>query len=121
MVFDKVQFPLFDKSYIDKISKCTKLLIKARLGVSRTIYVNVDSPNLGSPYFNFLGEAQCKKNTLYNGNDDDNDDKIQAARRAVKLPPQRNPTSQFPLPAISLILISVYVSNTSKNISFLIL
>ena len=28
---------------------------------------------------------------------------------AVKLPPQRNPTSQFPLPAISLILISVYV------------
>ena len=29
-----------------------------RLGVSRTIYVNVDSPYL---YFNFLGEAQCKK------------------------------------------------------------
>ena len=27
----------------------------------RTIYVNVDSPNLGFPYFNFLGEAQCKK------------------------------------------------------------
>ena len=25
------------------------------------IYINVDSPNLGSPYFNFLGEAQCKK------------------------------------------------------------
>ena len=25
------------------------------------IYVNVDSPNLGFPYFNFLGEAQCKK------------------------------------------------------------
>ena len=34
-----------------------------RLGVSRTIYVNVDSPYL---YFNFLGEAQCKKNTMYN-------------------------------------------------------
>ena len=31
----------------------------ARLGVSRPIYVNVDSPNLGFPYFNFL-----KKNTL---------------------------------------------------------
>ena len=30
-----------------------------------TIYVNVDSPNLGFPYFNFIGEAQCKKNTLY--------------------------------------------------------
>ena len=28
---------------------------------SRTIYVNVDSPNLGFPYFNFLGEAQYKK------------------------------------------------------------
>ena len=28
------------------------------------IYVNVESPNLGFPYFNFLGEAQCK-NTLY--------------------------------------------------------
>ena len=35
------------------------------LGVSRTIYVNVDSPNLGFPYFNFLGEAQWKKDTLY--------------------------------------------------------
>ena len=31
------------------------------LGVSRPIYVNVDSPNQGFPYFNFLGEAQCKK------------------------------------------------------------
>ena len=30
------------------------------LGVSRPIYVNVDSPNLGFPYFNFLGKAQCK-------------------------------------------------------------
>ena len=27
---------------------------KARLGVSRTIYINIDSPNLGFPYFNFL-------------------------------------------------------------------
>ena len=33
----------------------TKKLILARLGVSRPIYVNVDSPNLGFPYFNFLG------------------------------------------------------------------
>ena len=39
----------------------TNKLILARLGVSRTIYVNVDSPNLGFPYFNFLGETQCKK------------------------------------------------------------
>ena len=32
--------------------------IRIRLGVSRTIYVNVDSPKLGFPYFKFLGEAQ---------------------------------------------------------------
>ena len=29
--------------------------------VSWTIYVNVDSPNLGFPYFNFLGGGQLKK------------------------------------------------------------
>ena len=29
--------------------------------VSRTIYVNVDSPNQGFPYFNFLGGGQLKK------------------------------------------------------------
>ena len=34
------------------------------LGVSRPSYVNVDSPNLGFPYFNFLGGYQWK-NTLY--------------------------------------------------------
>ena len=31
------------------------------LHVSRLINVNVDSPNLGFPYFNCLGEVQCKK------------------------------------------------------------
>ena len=31
----------------------TKKLIWARLGVSRPIYVNVDSSNLGFPYFDF--------------------------------------------------------------------
>ena len=31
---------------------------RARLGVSRSIYVNVDSPNLDLPYFNFLGGYQ---------------------------------------------------------------
>ena len=36
------------------------------LGVSWLIYVNVDSPNLGFPYFNFLGGYQWEKNTLYN-------------------------------------------------------
>ena len=46
-------------------SVSTEKLIKARLGVSRTIYVNVDSPNLGFPYFNFLGEAQCKKRPVF--------------------------------------------------------
>ena len=30
-------------------------------GVSRPIYVNVDSPNLGFTYFNFLGGGQLKK------------------------------------------------------------
>ena len=43
----------------------TKKLIYARLGVSRPIYVNVDTPNLGFPFFNFLGGYQLKKNTLY--------------------------------------------------------
>ena len=36
----------------------TEKFIKARLGVSRTIYVNLDSPLLGFPYFNFLGGYQ---------------------------------------------------------------
>ena len=39
----------------------TEKFFSARLCVSRTIYVNVDSPNLGFPYFNFLGEAQWKQ------------------------------------------------------------
>ena len=46
--------------------KSTKKLIYARLDVSRTIYVNVDSPNLGFSYFNFLGEAQSKKTPCTN-------------------------------------------------------
>ena len=37
----------------------TEKLIWARLGVYRMIYVNVDSPNLGFTYFNFLGEVKC--------------------------------------------------------------
>ena len=36
-----------------KSSKYKKVIL-ARLGVSWPIYVNVDSPNLGFPYFNFL-------------------------------------------------------------------
>ena len=39
----------------------TKKVILARLGVSRPIYVNVDSPTLGFLYFNFLGGYQLKK------------------------------------------------------------
>ena len=46
-----------------KVPSTTKL-IQARLGVSRPIYVDVDSPNLGFPYFNILGEYQWK-NTQY--------------------------------------------------------
>ena len=41
-----------------KSSKYEKVNLGSVLGVSRTIYVNVDSPDLGFPYFNFLGEAQ---------------------------------------------------------------
>ena len=29
------------------------------------IYVNVDSPNLGFSYFNFLGKYQLKKHPVY--------------------------------------------------------
>ena len=36
----------------------------AGLGVSRPIYVYVDSPNLGFPYVNILGEAQCKQHPV---------------------------------------------------------
>ena len=39
----------------------SKKLILARLGVSRPIYVNVDSPNLGFPYLDFLGGYRWKK------------------------------------------------------------
>ena len=39
----------------------TEKLIWARLGVSRAIYVNVDSPYLSFPFFNFIGECQLKK------------------------------------------------------------
>ena len=35
------------------------------MGVSRPIYVAVDSPNLGFPYFNFLGGYQLKKHPVY--------------------------------------------------------
>ena len=42
----------------DTPPKSTNKLILARLGVSRPIYVNVDSPNLGFPYFNLLGGYQ---------------------------------------------------------------
>ena len=49
--------------FIGKNSKYKKL-IQARLGVSRPIYVTVDSPNLGFPYFNFLGGYQLKKHPV---------------------------------------------------------
>ena len=49
--------------YPPKSSK-NKKLIQARLGVSRPIYVNVDTPNLGFPYFNILGGYQLKKHPV---------------------------------------------------------
>ena len=36
-------------------------LTLAMLGISRTIYVDVESPNLGFPYYNFLWERQSQK------------------------------------------------------------
>ena len=42
----------------------TEKLILARLVVSRTIFVNVDLSKLGSPYFIFFGEAQCRKHPV---------------------------------------------------------
>ena len=35
--------------------------MKARLGVSGPIYVDVNSPNLGFTYLNFLGGHQSQK------------------------------------------------------------
>ena len=52
--------------------KSTKKLISARLGVSRTIYVNVDTPNLGFTYFNFLGGDQLKKPPCMTPDGDEN-------------------------------------------------
>ena len=35
------------------------------LGESRPIYANVGTPNLGFPYFNFLGGYQLKKHPVH--------------------------------------------------------
>ena len=43
--------------------KSTKKLIEAGLGVSGPIYVAVDSPNQGFPYFNFLWGVPVKTRT----------------------------------------------------------
>ena len=56
-----IQGVFFSTGPLPKSSKYKKVDLGLRLGVSRTIYVNLDSPNLGSPYFNILVEAQCKK------------------------------------------------------------
>ena len=42
----------------------TNKLILARLGVSRTIYANVDSPNPGFPYFNSRAPKKYRKVNL---------------------------------------------------------
>ena len=44
--------------------RSTKKLSWARLSVSRPIYVNVDSPYLGCPYFNFYWGYQWKKHPV---------------------------------------------------------
>ena len=43
------------KGQDDKMARCQDVKTARWLVVFRTIYVNVDSPNLGFPYFNFLG------------------------------------------------------------------
>ena len=53
-----------EKKKKNRRSSKYKKLILARLGVSRATYNNIDSLNLGFPYFNFLGEAKCKKHPV---------------------------------------------------------
>ena len=43
----------------------TKKVIYAMLGVSRTIYVNVDSPNLGFPYFKRSGSRRQATRSVF--------------------------------------------------------
>ena len=52
IIVHRVQGVFFTLGLPQNVQKTTKL-IWARLGVSRTIYVNVDSPSPGLPYFNF--------------------------------------------------------------------
>ena len=59
VLFSKIQGGFLTGPPLKVLS--TKTLIKARLGVSGTIYVNVDSPNLAFPYFNFFGWYQLKE------------------------------------------------------------
>ena len=57
----KVKYRVFFSLGLPLKCLSTEKLIWARLGVSGPIYVNVDSPNLGFPYFNFLGGVPVKK------------------------------------------------------------
>ena len=59
---EKIQFVL---GLPPKVPSKEKLIL-ARLGVSRTIYLNVDSPNLGFLYILKLFRGGPVKNTLYN-------------------------------------------------------
>ena len=54
----ELSFRVFFHWYPPSKSSKYKKLISTMLGVSRPIYVNVDSPKLGFPYFNFLGGYQ---------------------------------------------------------------
>ena len=59
-IYEMIHGDFFPLVFPLKVSS-TENLIYARLSVSRTIYVNVDSPKLSFPYFNFLGGYQWKK------------------------------------------------------------
>ena len=84
---------------------------KSRFGVSGTIYVNVDSPNLGFPYFNFLGVAQWRKNPVpgeenvdpgVGGDDDDEgqEEDLAVVQRVVDVRPVVGAAKHHHLPFI---------------------
>ena len=50
--------------HLYRVAFLTARLGLARFGVSGTIYVNVDSPNLGFTYLNVLGGGQLKKHPV---------------------------------------------------------
>ena len=64
IISDKVGSQMLHTAIMPLCFKQSGFFSLARLGVSRPIYVNVDSPNLGFPYFNFLGGTSDKNHPV---------------------------------------------------------